>query len=522
MALLDRDAPVRLPDLTAVRLERQRRAAEQERVRVSRDIQKIRAKCKTLHGFIREAWHVLEPVAPFVDGWHIAFLCAHLEAITSGRFLAMGLENRLLINVPPGTMKSLIVSVFWPAWEWGPAGLPGMRYLATSYNEKFVKRDSRRMRNLVQSEWYRQLWPAVELVRAGEMSFENSATGFREGVPFGSLTGGRGDRLLIDDPHSTETAESDAEREATTRIFRESVPLRLNDPVKSAIIVIMQRLHAKDVSGVIHDQKMPYVKVRLPMEFEAEPDKDNLDNSGPCVTPIDEDPRTFDGELLWPERFTRDTVDRDKRTLGAYAIAGQLQQRPSSREGALFKRAWWQFIKPDALPSYMREVRHWDLAASAKGTGARTAGVRMGQTTDGRYIIRSCITERQSGAFIEKLIRNTAVAEGYNVAVSLPQDPGQAGKVQAEMFVKLLAGWIVQVELESGDKESRARAFASQVEAGNVYLVIGDWNEPFLDEMAKFPVGKLKDIADACSGAFGYLVKHPAYDASQGWGGRAD
>ncbi len=99
-------------------------------------------------------------------------------------------------------MKSLIVSVFWPAWEWGPCGLAGLRYLTTSYKEDFVKRDARRMRDLVSSEWYRALWPHVALSRSGEISFANTATGSREGMPFASLTAGRGDRVIIDDPHS--------------------------------------------------------------------------------------------------------------------------------------------------------------------------------------------------------------------------------------------------------------------------------------------------------------------------------
>lgn len=177
---------------------------------------------------MREAWHVLEPNSSYSHGWHIDAIYTHLEAISAGRI------NRLLINVPPGMMKSLLVSVFWPAWEWGPQGRASLRYLASSYSQNYVKRDSRRMRDLLASEWYQGLWgDKVKLVRAGELSFANEATGFREGVPFPSLTGGRGDRVIVDDPHSTETAESEAERARTARIFRELVPTRLNDPATS-------------------------------------------------------------------------------------------------------------------------------------------------------------------------------------------------------------------------------------------------------------------------------------------------
>jgi hypothetical protein len=312
-----------LPTLAEIRAERARRAADAERERLARDGEAIRQRCTTLAGFIREAWPVLEPAQPYVHGWHIDVLCQHLEAITDGQI------TRLLINIPPGTMKSLVASVFWPAWEWGPRGLPSMRYLTTSYAEKFVKRDSRRMRDLVQSEWFSSLWPEIELNRSGEMSFANSKMGNREGMAFASLTGGRGDRVIIDDPHSTETAESPAERATTTRIFRESVPTRLNNPATSAIVVIMQRLHEKDVSGQILDLGLGYEHLMLPMEFEPE---------RRCRTSIGfEDPRTEDGELLFPERFPRAVVERDKKILGSYAVAGQQQQRPPAwviRNGA--------------------------------------------------------------------------------------------------------------------------------------------------------------------------------------------
>src|SRR5690606_35018307 len=157
---LSKGSSVRLPSLAEIRAERARREAERERERVSRDAERIRERCASLAGFIREAWHVLEPGQPYIHGCHIDVICNHLEAVTDG------LITRLLINIPRGMMTSLGASVFRPAWEWGPRGLPSMRSLTSSYTEKSVKRDSRRMRDLVQSEWYRGLWPEIELQRA--------------------------------------------------------------------------------------------------------------------------------------------------------------------------------------------------------------------------------------------------------------------------------------------------------------------------------------------------------------------
>ena len=286
---------------------------------------------------------MIEPARPYVHGWHIDVLAEHLEAITSGRYLELGLENRLLVNIPPGTMKSLMMSVLWPAWEWGPCNMPELRYLTTSYNENYVKRDARRMRDLVQSDWYQERWgDHVHLVRSGEISFANDRGGWREGAAFPSLTGGRGDRVIIDDPHSTENAASAAERATAARIFCESVTSRLNDPIRSAIVVIMQRLHVEDISGLILSMGLPYVHLMLPMEFEPE---------RRCTTAIGfADPRLSDGELLFPERFPREVVDRDKIPMGSHGVAGQFQQRPTARGGELVHSQWFgRYAQPPVI-----------------------------------------------------------------------------------------------------------------------------------------------------------------------------
>jgi predicted phage terminase large subunit-like protein len=489
-----------LPSLDLIRAERARRAAQAERDRLSRDAEKIRERCRSLTGFVREAWHVLEPNQPYVHGWHIDAIAEHLSAITDGEI------TRLLINIPPGTMKSLLSGVFWPAWEWGPVGMSAMRYLGSSYSEDYAKRDNRRMRDLVSSEWYRRLWPEIELVRAGETEFANTATGFRKGVPFARLTGGRGDRVIIDDPHSTETAESEAERRNTTRVFTESVPTRLNNPERSAIIIIMQRLHEGDVSGVILARDLGYEHLMLPMEFEPE---------RRCATSIGfRDPRQYDGDLLFPERFPREVVERDKKVLGAYATAGQFQQRPAPREGGLFKHAWFQPI--GAMPAKLvRTVRAWDLAATAKTTSNNpdwTAGVIMSKTADGLLVIHGCRRFQGSPMEVEGSLLAQAPLDGQRVVIRLAQDPGQAGKAQAEQLVRKLSGYIVRVARMTGDKATRAAPLASQAEAGNVRILLtGDpiadaWVQPFIDELCMFPAGHNDDQVDAAADAFNELA----------------
>lgn len=475
-----------------IRQEKARRAAEAERERVARDAEKIRAACRTLAGFVREAWPVLHPGTPYIHGWHIDAICAHLEAITDGRI------NRLLINVPPGTMKSLLVSVFWPAWEW--TFRPELQYLTTSYSEAYVKRDSRRMRDLVSSEWYQALWP-LSLPRTAEISFENSRRGFREGKPFASLTGGRGDRVIIDDPHSTETAESEADRNTAIRVFRESVPTRLNDPERSAIIVIMQRLHEEDVSGQILKLGLGYEHLMLPMEFEPE---------RRCRTSIGfEDPRTEEGELLFPERFPRHVVERDKVPMGSYAVAGQFQQRPAPRSGGMFQRGDFEIV--DAVPAGAKRCRAWDFAATAPKAGKQpdwTVGLRMAYV-GGIFYVEDVRRDRWSPGDVEKNLKATASQDGTEVRIRIPEDPGAAGKADAATKIKLLAGYDVTAVRPTGEKSVRAKPASAQAEAGNVKLVRGPWNEAFLDEVCSFPNGQHDDQVDAFADALNELALTP-------------
>ncbi len=303
--------------MQAVEAERTRRTIEAERLAKTA----APAERLPLADYIKEAWHVPEPTANYIHNWHIDAIGEHLQAVHRGEI------QRLQINQPPGTMKSLTVSTFLGAWEWGPMGKPGLRYLTTCYNPDYAIRDSRKMRDLVTNKWYQTLWPDIVLIRAAEDSFENTYKGAREAMPFNSLTGERGNRAILDDPHSVETAESDNDRKKTTRKFREGLTSRLNDPARDAIIVMMQRLHPEDVCGVIEELGLPYTKLVLPMEFNR---------SLVVKTPYYTDPRTEEGELLDPLRTPRDKVEALKIELGPHAYDTQYQQQPRAREGSYY------------------------------------------------------------------------------------------------------------------------------------------------------------------------------------------
>lgn len=449
---------------------------------------------RSLSNFAKRAWHVLEPSTELKWGWALDSICQHLEAVTSGDI------RRLLINVPPGCMKSLLTGVIWPAWEWGPKGLPGMRYLGTAHKQDLGVRDNLKCRRLIQSEWYQTLWP-MKLTgdQNAKTKFENEFTGFREAMAFTSMTGSRGDRVIIDDPLSVDNANSEADRHAAELTFTEALPTRVNND-KSAIVVIMQRLHEQDTAGIILKRELGYVHLCLPMRFEEE---------RRCANKIGfVDPRTYDGQLLFPERFSEETVSNLEKVMGSYAAAGQLQQRPAPREGGMFKKAWFPVVH--AVPAGTRFVRGWDLAAT-EGAGDWTVGVKIGRQQNGRFIISDVVRDQKSSAGVERLIVNTASQDGYNCKISIPQDPGQAGKAQTAYLIQQLAGYVVTASTESGDKVTRASPLAAQAEAGNVDILEGDWNDAFFNEITIFPNGT-KDQTDAASRAFNELVMSCNFD----------
>jgi len=439
------------------------------------------------------------------------------------------------------TRNSMTTSVFWSAWEWGPRNLPHYRYILAAHEQPLAIRDSVRSRDLMVSEWYQRNW-GQNVEFKGDVNaktyYANTKTGWRMASSVGSgLTGYRGDRLILDDPHSIKKADSEAFREDTLRWFSETLPTRLNKVDESAIVVIMQRVHERDVSGLILAEELGYEHLMLPMEFEPERAcyscvkpkyiqgaklvKVSWNEHHKSWTPDPDskikkylvDPRTEDGELLWPERFPKKSMEELKKALsswgGSYAIAGQLQQRPAPRGGGMFQKSDFGYV--DRVPDghTHKRARGWDLAATEAKTNknaAFTVGCKM-SIIEGNVYIEDIDRKQASPSGVEKMIKVNAQMDGHGVMQDFPQDPGQAGKAQKLAISKLLHGYTFTFSPETGSKEVRAMPLAAQCESGNVYLVRGPWNNGFVNEAALFPNGEFKDQVDAATRAYACLLR---------------
>ena len=463
-----------------------------------------------LYDFVRGAFHVVCPGEEFIEGWHLEAVCLHLEAVADGRI------QEIIINVPPGTMKSLLVGVFWPAWCW--IKRRHMKFMFASYAADLSQRDSTRCRQLVESQWYQSRWPLrLSDDQNTKGKWDNAEGGWRMATSVGGKgTGEHPDVKIADDPHNTMQAQSDAERRSAVDWWDSTMTMR-GALRNSRSVVVMQRLHQNDLSGHLLASDTGWTHLCLPMRYEPPTPDPETKEPVPRMrtTPIGwQDPRTEPGELLWPAGYGEEKVARLEAKLGSNA-PGQLQQRPTPKGGGEFKREWFKVaeVRP---PGITKWVRYWDKAATTGGKGAESASVLMGKYSvdhpveemRDRYLIADAFTFRKGWADREAVMKQTAASDKAtygHVETWVEQEPGSGGKESAEATVMRNPGHTFKIERVTGSKEVRAAPLASQASVGKVSILAGSWNRQLLDELESFPLGALKDLVDGCSGAFNKL-----------------
>jgi len=465
--------------LTLSKLSEASQLSQDERKAIARDAERERCR-RSLAAFAQRAWHVLEPGTDLKWGWALDSICEHLEAVTRGEI------KRLVMNVPPGSMKSLLTGVIWPAWEWGPKAMPDKRFLATAHMEKLAVRDNMKCRRLIQSQWYQDRWPiALTSDQNAKTKFENDATGFREAMAFTSMTGSRGDRVILDDPHSVDDANSAAKLASDVLTFREALPSRVNND-QSAIVIIMQRLNEADVSAVALE--LGYKHLCIPMRYET-------GRSAHVVGAPD--PRTEDGELMFPDRFPESQVTELENTMGSYAVAGQLQQRPSPRGGGIIKTHW--FHSYQSMPDLEWRAIYADTAQKTGQENDFSVFECWGRSNTGQAIL---IDLKRGKWEAPELLSEARSFWLEHQGAKLPS-PLRAMKVED----KVSGTGLIQTLRREGipilpiqrnrDKTTRAYDAAPFIESGNVLLPEwAPWLAEFMAEVESFPSGAHDDQLD--------------------------
>lgn len=531
--------------------------------RDERDAERCR---RSLSRFIKEFWPILEPATPLVWGWHNDVVCEHLEAVTRGEL------RRLIINVPPRTMKSITACVAWPAWEW--LDQPHTRWMFATYAANLSLRDSTKCRRILQSQGgATEGTIAQRLGYAGVLSllsqdpwrlmgdqnakekYENTATGMRLATSVGAMaTGEGGDRIVVDDPLNPEQARSETERTAANRWWNETMTSRFNN-AKAAGVIVMQRLHEQDLTGHLLE-KGGWHHLCLPAEYEPShtftyPDRVTLpalshneqmaDGTIRSVTTeggreLAGDPRTEEGELLEPVRLSEAYLDEQKKA-GSYRYAGQYQQRPAPAEGGMFKKYWWKRYTSIPETRYGRVADSWDMrfGDSQKATSSFVVGQKWGVIGADRHLlaqIRARLSFTDSVKALQALADYVPPGCEHQPATSAKLVEEKANGAAVISTLKTSVTGLIPIQPEGG-KDVRAAAAEPLAEAGNIWLPAGVyipcptapngpdgkpmWEpttvEEWMDEHAVFPNGSHDDQVDAMTQLMNWVGGKPAVSA---------
>lgn len=453
-----------------------------------------------LRNFVQLFWSVIEPGTELVWGWPLDAVCDHLEAVSRGEI------RDLVINIPPRHLKSTIVSVMWPAWEW--LHDPGVRYLTGSYDKQLAVRDAVRSRRIIGSPLYLELnmdeMGAQRFRLAGDQNvksrYENNKTGHRICTsPSSAATGEGGNRIMVDDPHNVKEAQADDQRKQVIEWWEQTMSTRRNDPKKDSRVVIMQRLHEDDLAGVCIEKG--YEHLCLPLTYESQHPFKSRSTLG------FQDPRKREGEMLMPARVGPDEAAQAALDLGTYGYVGQMQQRPSPSEGGILKKGWFKrFDAEPPLAEFDRIITSWDL--SFKGSD-KTKRSEMEAVKKRSWVVGVVLGSKGANTWILDLVRGRwDIKESIEQILLLHRKWPSAtshlieDKANGPAVETLLRDSVRGINLVTpkGSKIQRAYAVAPILEAGNVHLgnpTHSPWVGEFLHEIATFPFGKTDDQVDA-------------------------
>jgi predicted phage terminase large subunit-like protein len=446
-----------------------------------------------LGSFLHQSFKTLGPSTRYRENWHIRTFCHHLERVARGEC------RRLIINVPPRSMKSICASVAFPAWVLGRE--PSKKIMCVSYSKDLTRKHALDFRTVIENPWYRQIFPGMEGTQRRQRDTEivTSEHGYRFASSLGGSILGRGaDLIIIDDPIKPQDALSEKMRQRVNDLYDNSIYTRLNEKTLGSIIIVMQRLHEDDLVGHVL-QREGWEIVAIPA-IETE-DRDY--RIGPA--PHDLYHRVA-GEVLHPDREPEAILETLRRTLGSLSFSAQYQQQPLPLEGNFLKRRWLRSYveRPEAFDLVMNS---WDTASTEDENSDYSVGTVWGLLHDDIYLL-DVIRDRLEVPDLRRLIERTQRESG--AAATLIEDTELGRAITQEMRQARNPArpilWRPQY-----DKKARFMAQTPKFEAGQVLLPReAPWLASYIQELLAFPNARHDDQVDSTSQALAWLTSHRA------------
>lgn len=479
-----------------------------------RAARRVAAARGSLAEFLKLGWHVLEPSTKLDWGWHIEALCSHVQAMLEAQWHAkdtgeeLKVQN-LAINVPPGTLKSRILSVYAPAWAW--LHRPAWRLLALSSNPVVADRDADLSKQLITSEWYTGTFDirwSLRKDRDAIRNFANTEGGYRISRGLNAtVTGLRGDTIIIDDPNDVKDV-SDVKLEAVERNWKAAAN-RVSDERTAVRILIQQRTHERDLTGVIfdkgsaHSEGADWSHLVIPMEREG--------SEVECIACRVVHRKSFmgwvdqrsEGEVLQPERNTPKVISAMKRRLGTFGYAGQAQQRPSPLGGGMFKQKWWRYYDSLEQTTHKQSYDKLDqqvisVDANFKEGGTSRAAILVVGGLGPKRFIMDLWAESVDYPTLKAQLK-LMIGKYPRYSKIIIEDKANGSALIAEL--QSTHQRVIAVQPQGG-KVARASAVLPVIEAGDVSMPRhAAWKDEFVEEHSSFPRGRYDDLVDALTQA---------------------
>ena len=442
---------------------------------------------KSFYEFSLDAFKALHNGQELVPNWHIKYLCDRLQKEAYRILENKERDKHLLINVPPRTLKSELVNVFFSVYCW--ILKDSIQFISSSYSASLSITLSTQARRLLESDWFREYFPDIELSKDENTKsrYTNTNSGLRYSTSTGGTVTGMGaDIIVIDDPQNPQLARSDVERENANRFFNETLRSRLNNPDKGVFIVIMQRLHEQDLTGMLLEKEPEnWEHICLPAEVSD------------LVKPKELKQFYTDG-LLFPKRLSKSTLDSFKLGLGSYGYSGQYSQIPSPDQGGIFKGDWFNIIKrlPENINS---DSLKWDFYLDTAYTNKQendATAMMCAAFHNNELYIREVKAVRLEFPELIKEIQAFTFSNGYTNRSRIYVEPKASGKSIVQMLKRSTGLNVIEDKPPSQDKVSRASSISAFVESGRVNLLDGRYIDSFLNELKAFPNGSHDDQVD--------------------------